>query len=212
MQQVRQTLLELFRQWGLPKTIRSDNGKPFGVPTRDVIPIMSLWLEAWGIRHRLNRPRQPTDNANVENNQGTSARWADVYRCADVGQLQERLDEATRCHREVYKVTRLGKKTRKECFPELYDNPRKFDEACFDENRAYQLLSKAIYPRKVSSAGTVALYSKNFSVGLKHKGTVVFCKFSPKDMAWMCLDEDRNILRIIPDDRFSKENLYKLTV
>jgi hypothetical protein len=212
IRQVRQAMLDLFRQWGMPKAIRSDNGEPFGVPTRDVIPIMSLWLAAWGIRHILNRPKRPTDNANVENNQRTSARWADAYRCANVGQLQERLDEAARCQREAYKVARLGGVTRRELFPDLHDNPRKFDEARFDENLAYGLLSQAIYPRKVSSAGTVALYSKNFSVGLRHKGTVVFCKFSPKDFAWLCLDKDQNILKTISDDRFSKGNLYNLTV
>ncbi len=204
-------MLDTFSQWGMPKFIKSDNGEPFGVPTRDVLPIMSLWLAGWGIQHILNRPRRPTDNAKVENNQGTSARWAEVYRCADVSQLQERLDEAARCQREVYKVTRLGNVSRKELFPTLYDNPRKFDEACFDEQRAYELLSQVIYPRKVSSAGTITLYSKSFSVGLKHKGTVVFCKFSPKDVAWLCLDKDQNILKTIPDDRFSRENLYNLT-
>jgi hypothetical protein len=202
----------LFREWGMPKAVRSDNGEPFGVPTRDVVPIMSLWLAAWGIRHILNRPRRPTDNANVENNQRTSARWAEVHDCADVGQMQQRLDDAARCQREDYRVVRLGKVTRKEFFPGLYGNPRKFDGALFDEKRAHGLLSQAIYPRKVSSSGTVALYSKSFSVGLKHKGAVVFCKFSSRDTAWLCLDKDQNILKTIPDERFSRDNLYNLTV
>jgi hypothetical protein len=205
-------MLGLFREWGMPKALRSDNGEPFGVPTRDVVPIMSLWLAAWGIRPILNRPKRPTDNANVENNQRTSARWAEAYGCASIEKMQERLDEAARCQRETYQVTRLGKVTRKELFPELYENPRKFDEALFDERRAYELLARAIYPRKVSSAGAVTLYSKNFSVGLKHKSTVVFCKFSPKDIAWLCLDKDQNILKTIPDSRFSRDNLYNLTV
>lgn len=205
-------MLDLFRQWGVPKAIRSDNGEPFGVPSRDVIPIMSLWLTAWGIKPILNRPKRPTDNANVENNQRTSARWAEAYGCANIEQMQERLDEAARCQRDIYPVTRLGRVTRKELFAELYENPRKFDEALFDERRAHELLAQAIYPRKVSSGGVITLYSRSFSVGLKHKATVVFCKFSPKDIGWLCLDKEQNILTIIPDNRFSRDNLYNLTV
>jgi len=205
-------MLDLFREWGMPQALRSDNGEPFGVPSRDVVPFMSLWLVAWGIKAILNRPRRPTDNPNVENNQRTSARWAEAYECSSIEQMQQRLDEAARCQKETYLVTRLGKVTRKELFCELYENPRKFDEKLFDEKRAHELLSQAIYPRKVSSAGTIALYSKNFSVGLKHKGTVVFCKFSPKDIGWLCLDKDQNILTTIPDNRFSRDNLYNLTV
>ena len=58
-------MLDLFREWGIPQALRSDNGEPFGVPSRDVVPFMSLWLAAWGIRPILNRPRRPTDNPNV---------------------------------------------------------------------------------------------------------------------------------------------------
>ena len=199
-------------EWGIPGRMRSDNGEPFGVPTRDVIPILSLWLIAWGIQPVLNRPKRPTDNPNVENNQRTSARWAEVHDCPDGEQLQERLDEAARCQRETYRVTRLKKATRKEHFSELYENPKKFEQACFDENLAYEFLAQATYPRKVSSGGTVALYAKNFSVGLKHRGEIVCCKFSPKDIAWICRDKEQNIIKTIPDPRFSRDNLYNLTV
>lgn len=205
-------MVSLFRQWGLPKAVRSDNGEPFGVPTRDVVPIMSLWLSAYGIQPIINRPRRPTDNAKVENNQRTSARWAELHTCNTVHHLQQRLDEAVRCQREAYPVVRLGKVTRKQFFPELYDNPRGYHEKAFDVKLAHGLLSGAIYPRKVSSSGTVALYSKPFSVGLKHRGKIVFCKFSPKDIAWLCLDRDQNILRTIPDSRFSEDRLFRLTV
>ncbi|MEZ4991386.1 MAG: hypothetical protein R2824_13270 [Saprospiraceae bacterium] len=92
--QITSLLLEIFKQWGLPKAIRTDNGAPFGVPSRDVVPVMSLWLIAWGIQPILNRPRRPEQNAHVESNQGTSQRWAEVKQCQNLQQMQLRLDEA----------------------------------------------------------------------------------------------------------------------
>lgn len=205
-------MLELFGEWGMPKAVRSDNGEPFGIPSREVVPIMSLWLCAWGINPVLNRPKRPTDNANVENNQRTTARWAEAHNCADAAQLQQRLDDAVRFQREAYKVVRLGKVTRKELFGRLYENPRRFEQSLFDANLAHGLLAKATYPRRVSSSGAVSLYSKGFSVGLKYRDTVVFCRFSPVHTAWVCSHKDGHVIKTIPDDRFSRDNLYHLTV
>ena len=196
----------------MPKAIRTDNGSPLGVPSRAIIPIMSLWLAAWGIKHILNRPRRPTDNPNVENNQRTSARWAEVYQCQDHIEMETQLDQVCVHQRDFFKVSRLGKVTRKELYPKLYDNPRKLDLNDFDEQKAYQLLAQAIYPRKVSSSGVITIYDKPFSVGRKHRGLITFVTFSPKDLAWICLDHNKQILKVLPDPRFSKENLYNLTV
>ena len=64
--QVRQKLIELFQQWGMPLSIRVDNGMPLGDPQRKSIPELSLWILAKNIEVIFNRPRQPTDNAKVE--------------------------------------------------------------------------------------------------------------------------------------------------
>jgi transposase InsO family protein len=77
-------LLQLFTKWGLPKAFRTDNGMPFGLPSRDSIPIMSLWLKGWGIHPILNRPKHPQDNAKVERAQGTSSRWAEIDKATDI--------------------------------------------------------------------------------------------------------------------------------
>ena len=128
----------------MPQAIRTDNGSPLGVPNRSVIPLISLWLAAWGVRHILNRPRRPTDNPNVENNQYTSARWAEVYKCQNHVEMQEQLDQACVYQRDFFKVSRLGKVTRKQLYTKLYDNPRQFDPKLFDEHKAYQLLAQAV--------------------------------------------------------------------
>lgn len=196
----------------MPKSIRTDNGLPFGVPSRDVIPVLSLWLMAWGIKPILNRPKMPTDNPNVENNQHTTARWAEVLKAANVTQMEINLDEAAMFQRDYFQVSRWGHCTRKDIFPQFYDNPRKFDKANFDVNRAYQFLAKAIYPRLISSTGSIRVYNKAFSVGQQFKGQVTFLNFSPTEIAWICLNRDNQILKVIPDPRFTEENLYNLNL
>lgn len=196
----------------MPKAIRTDNGSPFGVPTRDVLPMMSLWLKSWNIEPILNRPKMPTDNPNVENNQHTSARWAEVYQCIDIKQMETQLDEAALIQRDYFKVSRIGYATRKQVFETLYSNPRAFTKAQFVPSRAYEFLEKATYPRLVASSGTIAIYNKAFTVGLKFKGKITLVKFNPKDLSWVCRDKEGTILRTIRDSRFSKENLYSLLI
>ncbi len=205
-------MLLIFKEWGMPKAIRTDNGEPFGVPTRDVIPFMSLWIKAWGIDPILNRPKQPQDNAHVENNQATSSRWAEVFKCTSIEQMQRQLDEACHFQRDIYPVRRIGNASRKQVFPKLYDNPRLFEKVNFDEQRAYDFLAQVIYPRKVSARGTIALYNQPFQVGFKFRGQVLFVKLDPMKVKWLCLDENQNIVRILSDERLVKQNLYNLNI
>lgn len=196
----------------MPLAIRTDNGEPFGVPTRDVVPIMSLWLIAWGIRPILNRPRRPQDNAQVECNQGTVSRWAEVYDCHCLEQMQERLDEASTVQRDHFCVKRIGKACRCQVFKDLYTKGRPFEQAVFDEQKAYAYLAKAVYPRKISAQGTTSIYQKPFQVGAQHKGKIVFVKFDPVNIGWLFFDQHGNLLKAIPDPRFLRNNLFNLTV
>jgi hypothetical protein len=210
--EIRDLLIKLFKRWGLPQSIRTDNGEPFGVPTRDVIPIMSLWLVAWGVKPILNRPRQPQENPKVERNQGTLSCWVDVKNCSDARDLQQRLDEAVVDQRDYYPVRRLGNVSRKEVFKDLYTNKRPFEQAVFDEKLAYQYLAKVVYPRKVCSGGSSCIYNKSLQVGLKHRGKTVFFKFDPEQIAWIVLDESQEIIKTIRDERFDRDRLFNLTV
>lgn len=196
----------------MPLAIRTDNGLPFGVPTRDVIPIMSLWLIAWGIRPILNRPRRPQDNAKVERNQGTLSRWAEVHNWQELEQMQAQLDDATTMQRDYCPSSRLGKMSRAEVFKDLYSSNRPFDLAVFDEQKAYAHLAQAIFSKKVSVNGTTTVYNMPFQVGAQHKGKIVFVKFDPKNIAWLFFDQFGNLLKTIADPRFSPENLFNLTV
>ena len=195
----------------MPKAIRSDNGEPFGVPTRDVVPFMSLWLKAWGITPILNRPRRPTDNPKVERGQGTTSRWAELGKRANLAALQQALDEACLIQREKYRVVRLGNVTRGQLHKSLFEKPRPFEEARFEEKQAYQYLALAAMHRKVSSNGTINVYGKVFSIGPKHKGKVVIVKFNPPEIGWLVIEQSGAICKTLPDTRFDRNNLFNLT-
>jgi hypothetical protein len=194
----------------MPKAIRTDNGEPFGVPTRDVVPMMSLWLKAWGITHILNRPRRPTDNSKVERGQGTTSRWAELSKCADLTILQQQLDEACLTQREKYPVVRLGNVTRIQLHKSLSAKTRPFEQVGFDEKKAHAHLALAVMPRKVSTNGTIAIYNKIFSVGTSHKRKIVLVKFNPVDIGWLVIEQTGIICKTLPDPRFARNNLINL--
>jgi transposase InsO family protein len=225
IEDIRDTLWALFKQWGLPKSIRTDNGEPFGVPTRDVVPFMSLFLMAWGITPILNRPKRPTDNAHVERAQGTTSRWAEIEKAQNAQDLQKKLNKVIQEQRDEYTVKRLKRATRKTVFPDLYTNSRTFIppknsddlnafvpniENPFDIQKAYEFLATKPLERKVSAYGAISLYSKHFQAHFKVKGQKVLLKFNPNSINWEVFDDKGNIIKTFHDERFSKENILSL--
>lgn len=209
---MRLALLAIFKQWGLPCAIKTDNGDPFGVPKRDLIPVMSLWLIGWAIQPILNRPRHPQDNAKVERAQGTSSRWAEIKKANNLVDLQKRLDLIIQEQRDKYRVKRLGNVTRKQLFPDVYKNQRQFDESTFNIKAAHDFLASKTLERKVGSNGTIALYGAVFQVHLKFKKQTVFIKFNQQIIGWQILDTNRKEIKIIKDDRFDEQNIMLLKV
>lgn len=191
--------------------IKTDNGSPFGVPKRDVLPIMSLWLKGWGIQPVLNRPKTPQDNATVERMQGTSSRWAEIDKAIDTKDLQDRLDVIILDCLEKYPVKRLGYVTRLSVFPDLYQIPRPFDESLFDIASAYELLASKSLQRKVGYNGTIALYGKTFQAHAKFKRQFVYVKFCTDKIAWNVFEENGTLIKSIPDERFDKKSIILLT-
>lgn len=208
---IREALLLVFQKWGLPKVIKTDNGAPFGIPTRDAVPIMSLWLKGWGIEPILNRPKQPQDNSSVERTQGTTMRWAEIHKALDVNDLQNQLDRVMIEHLEKYQVKRLGFVTRKSLFPDLYLKPRKWSEGQFDIQEAYAFLSRKTLQRKVALGGTISLYGKTFQVHLKFKRQWVTIKFNTTHLRWDVFGLKGELLKSIEDARFHKDNIILLT-
>jgi putative transposase len=63
---VRRVLERLFREYGLPEVMLSDNGCPFASNGLGRLSRLSVWWMRLGIRLERSRPSTPTDNARHE--------------------------------------------------------------------------------------------------------------------------------------------------
>src|SRR4051812_35791675 len=98
---VRGQLRVAFSRWGLPATMRVDNGFPWG-SKGDFPTELGLWLIGLGIGMIWNTARRPQENGVVERSQGTGNRWCEPATCPSAAALQARLEEMDRLYREAY--------------------------------------------------------------------------------------------------------------
>jgi len=196
----------------MPKSIRIDNGAPMGDPQRKSIPSLALWLEGKGVQVIFNRPRRPTDNAKVERMQRTTKNWAEVKDCQDIVQLTERLNRACFIQREVYKVSRLQNRTRKDVFPQLYNNPRTFDSNDFDVQKAYQRLEGWTFVRQTSSIGQFTLYRQVYYLGKAYAKQHIAAKFNATAIEWQIFDAQGSLIKAVKAKKMDEMNIRNLTV
>jgi hypothetical protein len=209
--QVRRGLVGLFRRWGKPGAMRVDNGEPLGSPTHNTTSALALWLIGFDIDMIFNKPYCPQSNAKVERLQDISARWADIEQATDWSQLQSRLDEQARFHREQFAVSRLQGKTRLETFPELETSRRVFDPQSFQPQRVYDFLAKKIYTRCVSKVGQIDHFRVRTSLGVAYKNQYVQLQLDPVTCQWKVFAAEQ-LIKSYPADNLTKECLLNLTV
>jgi len=210
---IQQTMEQVFEQWGLPLYIRVDNGRPFGDPQRCSIPELALWLIGLGIEVVWNRPRSPKDNATVERMQSTTSRWAEVEQCADCKVLQTKLDKAATLQRERYQVRRLGAKSRKEVYPELWSNSRAYSgKGAFDISRVYTYLSQVRFTRNTNKTGAFTFYAQRVYVGCNHIHQTLCLQYDAQSNRFCLTDQTNATIGYIQADNFSAANIWSLNV
>lgn len=210
---VQQTMQQVFEQWGLPRYIRVDNGKPFGDPQRCSIPALGLWLIGLGIEVVWNRPRSPKDNATVERMQSTTSRWVEVERCAGCAELQTKLDRVAILQREQYQVRRLGNKSRKEVYPELWSNSRTYSaKAAFDLSRVGTYLSQVNFTRNTNKIGAFTFYAQQVYVGRAHIHQTLCLQYDTESNRFRLTDQTNTTIGYIQADNFSADNILSLNV
>jgi len=211
--QLQQALCRCFEQWGLPKHIKVDNGKPLGDPQRSSVPVLALWLIALGIQVIWNHPRSPKENAKVERMQATSSRWVEIEQCGSCTELQSRLDKAARVQTEQYPLRRMSNKSRKELYPALYSNSRTWSSTAFDLGRVQQYLSnKVVFVRKVSKRGIINFYAQSVYIGIRYKNSYVYLHYDASLNHFRAEDENKRTMGWFTADNFNQDNITNLSV
>ena len=193
---VQQGLIEAFEQWGMPVSINVDNGRPFGDPSADLPPILSLWLIGMGVDMTWSRPRCPTDNATVERMQAVTANWSEPARCHSKEQLQQQLNQAIDIQRSRYRVRRLKGQTRTERYPDLEHPRRPYEPETFSMEPIFDFLAEGVWVRKVAKLGQISFFGERWQVGARYKGKYVSIKLDRSTDEWIVyLEDEQHIIK-----------------
>lgn len=192
-----QTVNLCFKRWGLPQQIKIDNGFPFVNPKYPNIPTKAkLWWIGLGINVIQNRPRCPQENGAVECLQGIMNCWSNPKGYSTIETFQKRLDEESDFQRNSYRMPNKQNYTRKELFPELETNKRRYDPKNFQMEHIYQYLSKQVWTRKVNSSGGVKFFGQRHYIGTKYARHSVTVTFDPIDKQWMFNSTEGILLKL----------------
>jgi transposase len=198
--QVQTVLRRCFKQWGtLPQEVQTDGETSLvGQPQGDFPSRFSLWLKGLGIEHRVIRPGQPTDQAEVERCHRTLNDYAIVgNEKADLSQLQSLLDEAV--HELIFELPSRAEGCAGRppivAHPELLQPPRPFQPelelAHFQLNRVDAYLATFTWRRTVSKTGQVDLAGYRYSLGRPYARRQVTLRFDPATREFVFYHPDR---------------------
>ena len=147
---------EVFRRFGLPEVIRTDNGVPFASIGLHGLSSLNIWWIKLGIVHERIMPGQPQQNGRHERMHRTLKQETTFPREHDMATQQTRFDAFRIEYNEIRPHEALQGKT-----PASLYTP---------SGRPYpDHLAKADYPghaelRLVSSAGTIRFRSKQYFI------------------------------------------------
>jgi transposase InsO family protein len=89
---VKMSFERLFREYGLPQAIRSDNGVPFASTGLGRLSRLSVWSIKLGIRPELTQPARPDQNGSHERMHRTLKRATTRPPARDLARQQKRFD------------------------------------------------------------------------------------------------------------------------
>ena len=112
----RQVFERLFREYGLPERIRTDNGVPFASIGVGNLSRLSVWWIRLGIRPERIEPGQPQQNGRHERMHRTLKRALGQPPAADLKQQQRQLDGFRRYYNEQRPLEGLALQSPHTCY------------------------------------------------------------------------------------------------
>lgn len=203
----------VFRRWGLPGTIRIDNGHPWGLNS-GLPPALALWLIGLGVSLEWIPPGQPQRNGHIERGNGVTQQWAEPKECSTRAQLQSRLNKECEVQRERYPS--IAGRSRLEMYPGLRHSGRPYNTG--DEARTWELsrvddfLAELTLHRRANSRGVIWLYGEGRCLGRAHRGKEVQVRFDKASRQWVANDFQGQELKRLPAPELSRERILKLDV
>ena len=98
-QTVKTQLTAVFRRYGLPRAILTDNGSPWASAGRGGLTALEAWLLRYGVEPRHGRPRHPQTQGKVERFHGTIAAEVFAHRhLSDLEEAQGHFDAFRTCY------------------------------------------------------------------------------------------------------------------
>lgn len=193
--------------------MRLDNGIPWG-NSSGLPSELSLWLAGLGVLVHWNDPYQPQQNGVVESTQGTSQRWVEPAKCADIEELRRGLAREDRNYSERYPA--LDGLSRRQAYPALAHSGRGYtlgwEKQVWELSEALQFLARVRVRRRVSTRGQVSLYHRLVQVGADYGGSWVYVQMDPQSVEWVISAVHGKELRRRPAPQFTAEAIISLNV
>lgn len=168
-QAVREVMTDLFKKYGLPKVIRSDNGTPFSSPNGLLsLTCLSAWWITLGIIPDRTEKGTPGQNGSLERMHADIAREIEGKISGGIKANQIVIDEWVKEYNSVRPNEAIGMKTPDEVY-KISDRKYTGD---YDEIE-YPI---GISPRKVSGDGFIIVKGIRITIGYSLRGLTVGLK------------------------------------
>ena len=194
----------MFEQWGLPKAMRFDNGKPWAHPQSGVPTNLALWLVGLGIHLEFGRPRQSTDNAVVERSHGVLAAWVEPQHCADQTHLAQQVDKFVHIQRAVYPC--CDGQSRFDSYPDIHTPYRTYDSyrdpMIWQQDEVLDYVAQFRFTRTVEKIGRISHFMREYSVGRDYAAQQVTVYLHVETIQWLVEDRYGEIIARFDADQF----------
>lgn len=168
---VRSHLIDIFREYGLPKRMTMDNGSPWGYSGRQEHTTLTAWLIQLGIYVSHSRPGHPQTQGKLERFHRTlKLELLSRYKFMDLEEAQEGFD----WWREIYNTERPHAAIENKRPVDKY----KRSEKNYPEKLPLIEYDESFVVRKVQCGGFIHLQGKAYRIGAAFRGQPVGIKES----------------------------------